>query len=74
MDVAGTVSGLPPWGVKCTAQGPKKKGARFSLEAAFQPALGFVHVLDVGFIDQQIRLAVAIHLEAAFVVPLDDAL
>ena len=46
--------------------GPKKKGARSSLEAGFQPALGFIHVLDVGFEDQQIRLAVSVHFEAAF--------
>src|SRR5579872_2084353 len=36
--------------------------------------LRLVHVLDVGFEDQQIRLAVAIHLEATLVVPLNDAL
>src|SRR4051812_46855278 len=36
-------------------------------------ASGFVHVLDIVLKNQQIGIAVPIHLEAALVVPLDDA-
>jgi acyl-CoA hydrolase len=36
-------------------------------------AFRFVHVLDVRLVDQQVRRAVAVELEAALVVPLDDA-
>ena len=32
-----------------------------------------VHVLNAGLIDQQIRLTIAVHLQAILVVPLDDA-
>src|SRR5215469_15626543 len=33
----------------------------------------FVHILDTGFIEQQIRLTGAVYFEAALVVPLDRA-
>ena len=38
----------------------------------FRPS-GLVHVLDIRFIDQQVRPFVAVHFQTGFVIPLDDA-